>query len=212
MQNVVFQASNMMWVRPGMEAAVLAKHYSFGRIVWVNDQLDYHLQQPLYRALTPRKLFPFTYHEGSFYPIAAVSAFRTFVQGWVAQGNASLEQSLLDVHSYPEETWLYAYVVNMYEPFGRASSNLSCVHTCQVCWRAKTHPFPGIIDEVACGKTTGLFATKVIRDPENNDTKRVAAASSTLALCAANAGAHRAGPNAAKNRTIDVRSSSGAAG
>jgi hypothetical protein len=82
----VLQSSNMLWLRPGMEARAASRGFSLDarellRYTNHSDVVATHLRHPLFRALTdvPDPHYPMAYHEGSFYPIASVLAFCDFL-------------------------------------------------------------------------------------------------------------------------------------
>jgi hypothetical protein len=177
-KHVVLQASNMLWLRSGMEATVLSKTYSIGRR-WrsFKTEVERHSQNELFRALTEGGRHPFAYHEGSFYPVAAMLSFREFVLGFLRQkSNATLSSALLNVGSYPEESWLQGFVVNRFEPFRSEWLNGTRNHSSQLCWRVRAHLAhtpPDVVEAVGCGRQPSLFATKLVRGLADSVTRAV---------------------------------------
>jgi hypothetical protein len=192
---VVLQASNTMWLRGGMEEVVLARSYSVPPQRWSkNGSAAWHRRYPLWRALINRSRIPHTsYHEGSFFPVSAVEAFRTFVLAWLREQRADLGSSLLRVGGYPEEWFLQAFLANSFAPYYEQVYNRT-THSAhkQLCWRAKSHPqrtAPELVEAVGCGRHRGLYATKLLRSFADNVTRVVAVlrehAFANSAACAA---------------------------
>ena len=124
---IVFQASNMAWVRPGMDAEVTRRH-SFltddaalanvsaascsalyaGR-VGANQICSAALSSPVVRHLSRKRgLWTWKAHEGSFYPLAWVLSFGAVLDSW-AQANRF---NVLEATPMPEEFWLPIWVLN----------------------------------------------------------------------------------------------------
>ena len=78
------QASNSMWVRPGWEAAVRTAGFSLGQdaVRWA-PPLEVAAAHPFYRNVTTRGRHSWTYHEGSFYPMNELQAFRARLDAWL---------------------------------------------------------------------------------------------------------------------------------
>ena len=180
--HVVLQASNMMWLRPGMEVRVLDRSYSLSsHFPAPSTETKRHFRSALYRELTSGGRYPFAYHEGSFYPLPAVVAFRDFVLSWVASNRTSLDRTLLRVGSYPEEAWLQAFVANHYPPFLAAISSKSYKSSRQLCWRLQSHAMhtsPVVMETVGCGRMPWLYASKLVRGLADNVSRVVGVISS----------------------------------
>ena len=125
--DIVFQASNMAWVRPGMDAEVTRRH-SFltddaalanvsaascsalyaGR-VGANQICSAALSSPIVQHLSRKRgLWTWKAHEGSFYPLAWVLEFGAVLDSW-AQANRF---NVLEATPMPEEFWLPIWVLN----------------------------------------------------------------------------------------------------
>ena len=125
--DIVFQASNMAWVRPGMDAEVTRRH-SFltddaaltnmsaascsalyaGR-VGANQICSAALSSPIVQHLARKRgLWTWKAHEGSFYPLAWVLEFGAVLDSW-AQANRF---NVLEATPMPEEFWLPIWVLN----------------------------------------------------------------------------------------------------
>ena len=124
---IVLQASNMAWVRPGMDAEVTRRH-SFltddaalanvsaascsalyqGR-VGANQICSAALRSPIVQHLSRKRgLWTWKAHEGSFYPLAWVLEFGAVLDSW-AQANRF---NVLEATPMPEEFWLPIWVLN----------------------------------------------------------------------------------------------------
>ena len=124
---IVLQASNMAWVRPGMDAEVTRRH-SFltddaalanvsaascsalyaGR-VGANQICSAALRSPIVQHLSRKRgLWTWKAHEGSFYPLAWVLEFGAVLDSW-AQANRF---NVLGATPMPEEFWLPIWVLN----------------------------------------------------------------------------------------------------
>ena len=133
---IVLQASNMAWVRPGMDAEVTRRH-SFltddaalanvsaascsalyaGR-VGANQICSAALSSPIVQHLSRRRgLWTWKAHEGSFYPLAWVLEFGAVLDSW-AQANRF---NVLAATPMPEEFWLPIWVLNEKAPPAEAS-------------------------------------------------------------------------------------------
>ena len=124
---IVLQASNMAWVRPGMDAEVTRRH-SFltddaaltnmsaascsalyaGR-VGANQICSAALSSPIVQHLARKRgLWTWKAHEGVFYPLAWVLEFGDALDSW-AQANRF---NVLEATPMPEEFWLPIWVLN----------------------------------------------------------------------------------------------------
>ena len=124
---IVLQASNMAWVRPGMDAEVTRRH-SFltddaalanvsaascsalyaGR-VGANQICNAALSSPIVQHLARKRgLWTWKAHEGSFYPLAWELEFGAVLDSW-AQANRF---NVLEATPMPEEFWLPIWVLN----------------------------------------------------------------------------------------------------
>ena len=131
---IVLQASNMAWVRPGMDAEVTRRH-SFltddaalanvsaascsalyaGR-VGANQICSAALSSPIVQHLSRKRgLWTWKAHEGSFYPLAWVLEFGAVLDSW-AQANRF---NVLEATPMPEEFWLPIWVLNEKADAGR---------------------------------------------------------------------------------------------
>ena len=125
--HLVLQASNMAWVRPGMDAEVTRRH-SFltddaalanvsaascsalyaGR-VGANQICSAALSSPIVQHLARKRgLWTWKAHEGAFYPLAWVLEFGAVLDSW-AQANRF---NVLAATPMPEEFWLPIWVLN----------------------------------------------------------------------------------------------------
>ena len=187
---VVLQASNMLWLRSGMEQRVASRGYSMDarelhRHTNRTPEVASHLRWPLYRALTTpppdadsknnkEPHFPMAYHEGSYFPITSVLAFRDFIMDWLRsrggpRGQATIGQHLLRVSRFPEETWLQAFVANHDRSYAKALRRgpLWTYTSSQLCWRGKSHfTNRGVVDGIrnrSLKDAAQWFASKVRR-------------------------------------------------
>ena len=145
-----------MWVRPGWEAAVRTAGFSLGQdaVRWA-PPLEVAAAHPFYRNVTTRGRHSWTYHEGSFYPMNELQAFRARLDAWLtaalqAAGLAprphavvspmegcdqapgrELRRDVLQAFPFPEEFWLQNYVLNE----GRGGHLALPVRTRQLCLR-----------------------------------------------------------------------------
>ena len=186
---VVLQASNMLWLRRGMERRAARFAFSLdarelARYVNTSTEVARHLvAQPLYRALTTARAgrpaaFPMSYHEGSFWPLTSLLAFRDFMARALraSPGGGGLRGGLAGVLSraanWPEELWLQAYVANHDPSYALALARgpLFSLAVGQLCWRGKAH-FPNgtsrpLVEAISDGTLKGgaqFFASKVQR-------------------------------------------------
>jgi hypothetical protein len=113
------QASNMMWARPGWEARVLDTGRSLnGQEIMGPPAPDATgsradaAKHPFYQSLVTHGMHAWLYHEGSYYPITDIEAFRTRLSAWIAQPSVDLQRDVLDATPYHEEFWLQLFVLN----------------------------------------------------------------------------------------------------
>jgi hypothetical protein len=187
-QHVVMQASNMLWLRHGMEAHVVSREYSLGfRNAGSHRETAAHVNgSALYRALIdplppcdassdpwrPSHGYcssrqPISQHEGSFYPLGAFLSFEAFLRRFLDATGASLGDTLIRAFPWPEESFLQAFVQNHYAPYREWAKN-SSGHGCELCWRAPHAPHPLQTDatvaaSIRAGKMACFYAMKVVR-------------------------------------------------
>ena len=140
---VVLQASNMLWVRTGMELRVRSLRSSATIARPMDPPMRYARSHPLYKTLVEaRNREAWNYHEGSFYPIGAPLRFLPFLEDWFQHrsiSNGSCLPALLPTAAretacsaanvtrdramairfimlairFPEEMWLPAFALNV---------------------------------------------------------------------------------------------------
>lgn len=121
----VMMASNMLWIRPGMELHVRALQCSVGREGWRNPKrsrmtkmmrvpgkswstritADFYLNLTCGERWSKGK-HAWSYHEGSFYPLATVMRFLGMLESSLSR------PEILGAANFPEEFWLQAYTYN----------------------------------------------------------------------------------------------------
>ena len=198
-QFMVMQASNMLWLRAGMEAHVIAHQYSLGSrnagspratAVHVNDSAFYRAlitPVPPCNATTDHWRLshgfcssrqPTSQHEGSFYPLGAFLSFEASLRRFLDMAGASLGDTLIRAFPWPEESFLQGFVQNQYAPYRQWAKNHS-THSCELCWRASHAPHPTKTDALMAaairgGKMPCFFAMKVVRGAHrDNETARL---------------------------------------
>lgn len=140
---VVLQASNMLWVRTGMELRVRSLRSSVTSSRPLTPPMLYARSHPFYKTLVAfRKQDSWNYHEGSFYPISTPLRFLPFMEDWFQHRSTSNGTCLpglvpsrdlrtacsasnitgdramairFIMHSirFPEEMWLSAFALNV---------------------------------------------------------------------------------------------------
>merc|ERR1719343_897644 len=107
----VMQASNMWWVRKGMEDSVRAHRYAQLVIQGDNSAGATH-SGPFWHDLTPKSLNGWGQPEGAFFPMRMVHDFNNYLDAWLEQTNQDFN-AVLDVDTYIEAFWLPTYALNL---------------------------------------------------------------------------------------------------
>lgn len=140
---VVLQASNMLWVRAGMELRVRSLRSSVTSARPLAPPMLYARTHPFYKSLLgSRKRDSWNYHEGSFYPISTPLRFLPFMEDWfqhrstsngtclpalfpskemkttcsaanVTGDRAMAVRFIMRAIRFPEEMWLSAFALNV---------------------------------------------------------------------------------------------------
>lgn len=111
---VVLQASNVMWVRHGMERVVRKAEFGGFKIVPGDGFVTNHLDHIFFQNLTTigQSQFAWGIHEGSFYETDVVKKFISYIDAWLADQHLDMFKTVLDAHGPLEEIWLQTFVVN----------------------------------------------------------------------------------------------------
>jgi hypothetical protein len=110
---VVLQASNMVWVRKGMEELVRQRRYGGTRLsqgTCCFDGMD-NLHPFEKEIVAPRGLWARGVHEGAFYPMGQFLEFDLAMQGYLARNHQNADD-IIDYKCFCEECWLQTYMVN----------------------------------------------------------------------------------------------------
>ena len=199
---VVMQASNMMWVRPGMEARVSELHTSAAAREPTSRQAVKALHKlrtkdAIFRAILatggPRGAAPaWNYHEGSFYPMRTLLRFRAFVlaqlgdAGGDDERRARLRARVLAARWYPEEFWLPTWTLSAGGGgMARRASAPGGLQVLQVCYnndsaydreRVPNCASPADAEAVQRGAMVGRYAVKRVHRALGGDKAHVVTA------------------------------------
>jgi len=128
----VMQASNMMWVRQGVEAQVRRQKYA--QLIDQPDTLKENWEQPMTRDMynEGRHKLGWGQPEGAFYPMKLVRDFDVYMKSWM-QTNGYNESYLVDMKLYAEAFWFQHYALNLADP--QPPKEFDYESTLPICWR-----------------------------------------------------------------------------
>eukprot|EP00928_Gymnodinium_smaydae_P070365 TRINITY_DN5420_c0_g1_i1.p1 TRINITY_DN5420_c0_g1~~TRINITY_DN5420_c0_g1_i1.p1 ORF type:complete len:355 (+),score=40.60 TRINITY_DN5420_c0_g1_i1:95-1066(+) len=114
---VVLQASNMLWVRRGMEAAVREARIG-GPTPFSGPRAARNLVHSFFadEIMAGKPTMSWGTHEGSFYPALTLRAFDHSLTQWIRRNGSTIQEAILDQPLRMEEFWLQTYVANREEP------------------------------------------------------------------------------------------------
>jgi hypothetical protein len=104
----VMQASNMWWVRPGMENAV--REHRYAQLAVQPHSLAAN-SGPFWHELEPKALNGWGQPEGAYFPMKMVHDFNAYMDGWLEKTHQK-DSAVLDVRIYIEAFWLPTYALN----------------------------------------------------------------------------------------------------
>lgn len=184
---VVLQASNMLWMRRGVEDAVRDQHmggvnkisckregsmcrkrmlHTFFRkwLVSMSGPIDYSAPQ-----------MGWGYHEGAFYPVSIVKDFLSYLLHYVFNTKRTISAEVLDAQDDAEEYWLQTYALNRIpwkEEYGPALALFDTTETGVTLDEVKAiqkgeKPPPPFWKDTFFGKHGFFAAKRVMRDLHN---------------------------------------------
>lgn len=141
---MVLMASNAFWVRPGMEARVLALRHSATEIRnlyrFTYAGVKSIRRDPVYAALVaPKGIYSYMWHEGTFYPIQLVLQFAAYLEAWERNSSGTelgASSRLLTRPNLPaEEYYLNAFALNHAGYTPQPWHGAQEAQGTQLCWR-----------------------------------------------------------------------------
>eukprot|EP00928_Gymnodinium_smaydae_P068601 TRINITY_DN5177_c3_g1_i1.p1 TRINITY_DN5177_c3_g1~~TRINITY_DN5177_c3_g1_i1.p1 ORF type:complete len:333 (-),score=46.72 TRINITY_DN5177_c3_g1_i1:194-1192(-) len=182
---VVMQASNMLWVRRGMEEVVREERIGGPQPMYAAQRIQRQTAHPFFtdEVMAGRPTVSWSLHEGSFYPIQTIRALDESIAQWMEHTGSTVQDAILDTRKTLEEFWLPTFVANREEPGKVFAPILSYINIENK--RGVTADVVEIVrrGEMPPGYTRGfgphgLFAVKrVVRSVTNNVTQMILAMS-----------------------------------
>merc|ERR1719356_1054546 len=111
------QASNMWWVRKGMERSVRAHRYAQ---LAIQPKSLASNSGPFWHELQPKALNGWGQPEGAFFPMKMVHDFNDYLDAWLERSHQNFNV-VLDVRIYVEAFWLPTYALNFAKDIPEAS-------------------------------------------------------------------------------------------
>jgi len=102
------QASNMWWVRKGMEASI--RKHGYAQLAVQPKSLAAN-SGPFWHELLPKALNGWGQPEGAFFPMRMVRHFNKYADAWLSRTHQTY-QAILDVKIDVEAFWLPTYALN----------------------------------------------------------------------------------------------------
>jgi len=114
-EHVIMQASNMMWVRRGMEDAVRGQRYGgIFNVTCDGGMCQKRMLNPFFkdRLVGTNGLIGWGAHEGAFYPMRTVKGFIAYLDEYITEMSLSIQKDVVEANDDAEEWWLQTYMVN----------------------------------------------------------------------------------------------------
>eukprot|EP00928_Gymnodinium_smaydae_P071892 TRINITY_DN55367_c0_g1_i1.p1 TRINITY_DN55367_c0_g1~~TRINITY_DN55367_c0_g1_i1.p1 ORF type:complete len:459 (-),score=52.17 TRINITY_DN55367_c0_g1_i1:64-1440(-) len=109
---VVMQASNMRWLRNGMEGLVRERKFGGTNLYFETCEIEKNSTHPfLLEIHAPRGLWGIGYHEGSFYPHQHILAMYHAMHEYLERTGQDVS-TITKYNTWVEECWLQTYMLN----------------------------------------------------------------------------------------------------